>query len=170
MSKRSDLIDRYIPGAAKVRLGLKLQALFEAYNARGAMRSLVATYSFASQGGAVGSIVLAGPKLPAGAIVLGGLVKVTTALNGGAGATAALQAEAADDLIAATIFSGAPWSTVGRKSIIPVFTGATSVETTVERAPTLVVAVNPLTAGKFSAHVVYLDTAAAALATLDDIP
>jgi hypothetical protein len=51
--------------------------------------------------------------------------------------------------------SGAPWSTTGRKSVIPVFTGASTVKTTVARALSIAVAVQALTAGKFRVVLFY---------------
>jgi hypothetical protein len=116
------------------------------------------TYDFAVDGGAVGAINLIGSAdIPSGAVVLGGLIDVITALTSGGAATGALKVEGAGDLVAATVVSGAPWSTTGRKSIIPVFTGATTVKTTAARDITLTVAVAALTAGKFDVYLVYLD-------------
>src|SRR5262245_6355594 len=90
-------------------------------------------YDFAVDGGAVSSIVISGSdKLPANAIVLGGVLEVDTAVVG-SGASVALQVEGAGDIVAAAAVSGAPWSTTGRKSVIPVFTGASSVKTTQAR-------------------------------------
>jgi HK97 family phage major capsid protein len=106
----------------------------------------------------VGAINLIGSAdIPSGAVVLGGLIDVITALTSGGAATGALKVEGAGDLVAATVVSGAPWSTTGRKSIIPVFTGATTVKTTAARDITLTVAVAALTAGKFDVYLVYLD-------------
>src|SRR6185503_15870237 len=91
-------------------------------------------YDFAVDGGAIGTIVLrASPgsqgPIPAGAIILGGLMEVDTLFTTASGATMAITVEGAGDIIAATVVSGAPYSTTGRKSIIPVFTGATTVKT-----------------------------------------
>jgi hypothetical protein len=115
------------------------------------VKTQVGEYDFAVDGGAVGSIVLRTSTsmpnvIPIGSIVLSGWIEVDTIMNAGAGGTIALQLEAAGDLQAAAIFSGAPWSTIGRKSIVPVGTGAASVKTT---------AVNAATAGKFRVMVVY---------------
>jgi hypothetical protein len=113
-------------------------------------------YDFAVDGGAVSSITLRGDGLiPAGAIIMGGYVRVATALTSGGAATVAINSEAAGDLVAAAAVSGAPWSTTGRKSVIPVFTGATSVETTAARALVATIATAALTAGKFRVGVFY---------------
>lgn len=117
-------------------------------------------YDFAADGGAVGAINLIGSAdIPSGAVVLGGYVDVLTALTSGGAATGALKVEGAGDLVAATVVSGAPWSTTGRKSIVPAFTGATSVQTTAARDIVFTIAVATLTAGKFDVYLVYLVTA-----------
>lgn len=113
-------------------------------------------YDFAVDGGAVGSITLRSDEtLPNGAIVLGGLIEVDTILASGGAATVALDSEAAGDILAAAAFGGAPWSTVGRKSVIPAFTGATSVKTTAERKPAVTIAAAALTGGKFRVVLFY---------------
>ena len=111
-------------------------------------------YDFAVDGGAISTIVLRGSagagagSIPAGSVVLGGYVEIDTLFTTGTGATAALSVEGAGDCVAATIVSGAPYSTTGRKSIIPVFTGATTLKTTVDRSPTIAIATGTITAGK----------------------
>ena len=115
------------------------------------------SYSFAVDGGAVSTITLRsddGP-IPIGSYILTGILEVTTALDSGGSATAALTVEAANDLVTATAFGSAPWSTTGRKSVVPVATGATSVKTTAERNPALVVATAALTAGVFNLILTY---------------
>ncbi|MBU1213460.1 MAG: hypothetical protein KJ587_19660, partial [Alphaproteobacteria bacterium] len=58
-----------------------------------------ATYSFAVDGGAVGTIALLGAtSIPANAVICGGVVNVTAALTSAGAATAALQVEGANDL------------------------------------------------------------------------
>jgi hypothetical protein len=104
-------------------------------------------YDFAVDGGAVSTIVLRskdGP-LPPAAIIMGGVIDIETACLSGTG-TMAFNSEGAADLLAATAQAGL---TVGRKSIIPVFTGASSVKTTVERNPAIAIATAAFTAGKF---------------------
>lgn len=114
-------------------------------------------YDFAIDGGAASTIALrsAHGQLPVGAIVVGGLIEVDTILGSGGAATVAVQSEAAGDLLAAANFNAAPWSTVGRKSIIPAFTGATSVKTTALRSPSIVIAAAALNAGKFRVVLFY---------------
>lgn len=113
------------------------------------LKSYKGEYAFATDGGAVSSITLRsedGP-IPSGSVILGGYLEIDTPFTSGGAATVAVTAESAGDLLAAAVVSGAPWSTTGRKSIIPVFTGATTVKTTASRAPVFTVAVAALTAG-----------------------
>lgn len=104
-------------------------------------------YSFAVDGGAVGSTDCTVESLPANAVVLGGFVEVDTACTSGGSGTLAITLESAGDIVAAAAVSGAPWSTTGRKSVIPVFTGATVVKTTAARKIVATIATAALTAG-----------------------
>ena len=116
-----------------------------------------ATYSFAVDGGAVGTIALLGAtSITPNAVICGWVINITAALTSAGAATAALQVEGADDLIAAALVSGAPWSSTGRKSVLPAFTGATSVRTTAARDVSLVIAVADLTAGAFDVYLFYI--------------
>ncbi|MFD6069435.1 hypothetical protein [Amycolatopsis lurida] len=119
-------------------------------------------YDFAVDGGAVGTITLRsaggaslGNVIPAGSVITGGYLEVDTAVTSGGAATLAVNSEGAGDLVAATVVSGAPWSTTGRKSLTPAFTGASSVKTTAARSLTVSPAVAALTAGKFRVVVFY---------------
>jgi hypothetical protein len=110
-------------------------------------------YSFAVDGGAIGSINLRGVqgspnRVPSGFVVLDSVIEVLTALDSGGSATAALTLNSAADVLAVTAFGSAPWSSTGRKAGVPV-SAATSVKTTAARRPQLVVADAALTAGKF---------------------
>lgn len=126
----------------------------------GALRWVRADYSFAADGGAVGTLALVGTTvIPSGAIVLGGLLEVTTPPTSGGAATIAVQVEAANDTVNAAAISGAPWSTAGRKSVIPVFTGATSLKTTTARDVSIVIGTAALTAGVFTIYLAYIATA-----------
>jgi phage-related minor tail protein len=124
--------------------------------AAGGYKVARARYLFASEGGAQGDISL-GVTIPSGAIITHGFMKVVTPPTG-VGASIAVKVEGAGDIIAAAALSGAPWSTTGRKSIIPAGTGATSVETTAARAVTVTVSAADLTAGDFSVYLFYIDT------------
>lgn len=112
-------------------------------------------YDFAVDGGAVSTIAITAEKIPANAYILGGFVEVDTAVLG-AGASVAVQVEGANDIVAAAAISGAPWSTTGRKSVVPVFTGATSVLTTAARDISAVISAAVLTAGAFDVVLFYV--------------
>lgn len=114
-------------------------------------------YDFAVDGGAVSTIDLTtGTQIPANAAIMGGFIEVDTALTSGGSATVALTVEGAADILAATAFGSSPWSTTGRKSVIPVFTGATVVKTTAARKVQATVAVAALTAGAFDVVLFYV--------------
>lgn len=127
-----------------------------------ALKSAQGEYDFAVDGGAVSTITLrsaggssVGNEIPAGAVITGGYIEVDTILTSGGSATVAANSEGAGDLLAAAAFGGAPWSTTGRKSIIPAGTGATSVKTTATRNLAIAIATAALTAGKFRIVVMY---------------
>ena len=117
-------------------------------------------YDFAVDAGAIGSITLRGSTgsgnfIPSGSYILGGFIEVTTLLTSGGAATVAINGNAAGDLVVAAAVSGAPWSTAGLKSIIPVFTGATAIKTTADRSIVATIAAATITAGKFSVVLFY---------------
>lgn len=114
-------------------------------------------YSFADDGGAVGVINLtSGTPIPANSIVLGGFVEVDTAVVG-AGASVQVRVNAADDIVDGAAVAGAPWSTTGRKSVIPVFTGLTTVKTTAARNIVAEIEAAVLTAGVFDVVLFYVE-------------
>lgn len=124
------------------------------------LKEAAGEYSFAVDGGAVSTITLrgggsAGNGIPSGSVILGGYIEVDTAVTSGGAATISVGSEGAADLLAAAAISGAPWSTTGRKSVIPVFTGASSVKTTAARSITITIATAALTAGVFRVVVFY---------------
>lgn len=114
------------------------------------LKSWKGEYDFAIDGGAISTIALRsddGP-LPAGSYVSQAVVDVLTPFTTGTAATAAITIEAANDVISATVVSGAPYSTTGLKSTVLVGTGATMIKTSVSRAPSIVIATGTVTAGK----------------------
>ena len=124
------------------------------------LKTAIGEYDFAVDGGAIGTIVLRGSganggSLPNGAVVEGGYIEIDTAFTTGTAATMAIQIEAANDLQTATVVSGAPYSTTGRKAIVPVFTAATTIKTTAARSLTAVIATGTITAGKGRVVVFY---------------
>lgn len=124
-------------------------------NALNSARVAKWTYDFAVLGGVVSTIALTGGALPAKAIVFGGLMEVLTPPTSAGAATAAIQTEGANDTITAAVVAGVPWSTVGRKALIPVWSAASALKTTVARTPSIVVGAFNLTAGKFNLFLFY---------------
>jgi hypothetical protein len=134
-------------------------SLVEGGPVAGAIQWVRARYDFAVEGGAVGTIGLLGSTvIPAGAVILGGFVDVVIAPTSGGAGTLAIQVEAANDIVAAAAVSGAPWSTLGRKSIVPAFTGATTVKTTAARDVSAVIATAAITAGRVDIYLAYIET------------
>lgn len=116
------------------------------------------TYDFATDGGVVGTINLrpsGASQIPSNSVIMGGWLRVTSILTSGGGATAAIQVNAANDIINAAAIAGAPWSTTGFKSVIPVFTGATMFITTAARSVSLVIGAANLTGGVFDVFLLY---------------
>lgn len=105
-----------------------------------------------------------GVTLPIHAIVVGGFVDVNTAFTGESGATLAIHVQGANDIISATAVSGAPYSTIGRKAIVPKANTpeSTSVKCTAAREITCTVAVAALTAGKLTGYLYYVEGIASA--------
>lgn len=84
--------------------------------------------------GAIGTVGL-GVTLPAKALILDGILDITTGFVG-AGASLALQAESAGDLLATTAVASL---TAGLKDVVPVGTAATAKVTTAQRTLSAVV-------------------------------
>lgn len=125
--------------------------------AGGIMKMARAVYDFAVEGGAVGAInLLAGAEIPSGAVILGGYLDVITVPTSAGAPTLGVQVEGTNDVVASALISGAPWSTTGRKSVIPAFTGATSVKTTAAKNVVANVGTAALTAGKFEVVLFYV--------------
>lgn len=126
--------------------------------AAGAIRVARARYSFAADGGAIGTVALMGAALiPANAVILAGLVNVI-AVPVGATATIALGVEAAGDLQTAAGVGAAPWSAIGWAYATQTFTTAPDV-TTAARDISMTIATAALTAGVFDVYVFYIVTA-----------
>jgi hypothetical protein len=119
-------------------------------------------YDFAVDGGAISAITLRasaddsiGNYIPAGSVITGGYLEVDTLFTTGSAATMAISVEGANDIQTATVVSGAPYSTTGRKSITPAFTGATTLKTTVARSIVATIATGTVTAGKMRVVLFY---------------
>jgi hypothetical protein len=107
-----------------------------------------------------------GVTLPANAIVCGGFFDVNTLFtsNGANAGTIAISVEAANDIQTAAAVSGAPYSTIGRKAIVPKANTpeSTSVKTSVAREITCTVAVQTLLTGKLTGYLYYVEGIASA--------
>ena len=104
-----------------------------------------------------------GVIIPAGAIVTGGFINVDTLFTSASTntGTIAISVEAANDIVAAAAVSGAPYSTTGRKAIIPKSNTpeSTSVLASVAREITCTVAVAALLTGKLTGFLTFVETA-----------
>lgn len=122
------------------------------FTGSGQSRWVVAEYDFARHGGAQSSIAIG--TLGAGALVIGGYMNVET-VPVGVGASIGVTAEAAGDVVAVAAIVGAPWSTTGRKAILPKRNtpeASSAVLTTVARDILFVISGADLTAGKVQVH------------------
>src|SRR4030042_4159095 len=88
------------------------------------------------------------------AIVVGGFFDVNTLFTsaGGNAGTIAISVEGANDIQTAAAVSGAPYSSIGRKAIVPKANTpeSTSIKTTASREITCTVAVQALLTGKLT--------------------
>lgn len=133
------------------------RGLAEASGLRGGFELYRGDYSFAVDGGAVGTIALSGATgIPSGAIILAAYIEVVTPPTSGGAATIAVQVESAADVQAAAAVSGAPWSTAGVKLSSARTFAAAPVKTTADRDISIVIATAALTAGAFRIYVVYM--------------
>lgn len=115
-------------------------------------------YDFAVDGGVVGEIIPAKTVyLPANAIVIGGIVNVTTALlAAGGAATIAIGTHAGattSALMAAT--NKTSFTLAALMAIVPVWTAASAFKMSVEGQISITVATNALTAGVMEGFVEY---------------
>jgi len=120
--------------------------------------SIVANQSIAAHASVV--------ELPIHAIVIGGFFDVNTVFHsaGADAGTIAISVEGANDIQAAAACSGAPYSTIGRKAIVPKNNTpeSTSVKTTAARFVTFTVAGQILSAGKLTLFLEYVVSVASA--------
>lgn len=113
-------------------------------------------YDFAKEGGAVGDITLRGSNLPKGAVVTDGVIDVETAVTGTT-STVALKLVSAEDILAAT--AEASFSEDALLDVVPDGAVANMVgPLAANKNLVATVAVNPLTAGKFTVALEYYVT------------
>jgi hypothetical protein len=106
-----------------------------------------------------------GVTLPIHAIVVGGFFDVNTAFDSAAStAEIAIHVVGANDVQTAAAVSGAPYSTVGRKAIVPKANTpeSTSLKCTAASEITCTVTVQALTVGKLTGYLYYVEGIASA--------
>jgi hypothetical protein len=131
----------------------------------------VARFTFDTAGldsaGAVNTAIGAhgvGVTIPNNAIVVGGFFEVNTAFTTSASGTLAISVQGANDIQTATIVSSAPFSSIGRKAIVPKANTpeSTSIKCTADREITCTVATGALTAGKLTGYLYFVEGVASA--------
>lgn len=130
----------------------------------GVLRVARATFDLAvAANRAVGAHGL-GVILPAQAIVVGGFMEVNTAVTGEANATLAVSVLSANDIQTAAAVSGAPWSTTGRKAIVPKANTpeSTGIKLTAAKEITATIATAALLTGKVTVYLYYVEGAVTA--------
>jgi len=141
-------------------MGLRTVFPYDRSSGIGLVGNAKMTYDFAVDGGAIGTIIpLGSPKLPAGAIIIGGVIDVTTLLTSGGAATVGLglgSGAQVASLFAPITVAGAPWSTAGLKAVIPIWTAATMVKVAAETQLSLTIAAFAVTAGKFDVNLEFV--------------
>jgi hypothetical protein len=106
-----------------------------------------------------------GVILPAQSLVVGGFFEVNTAFTGESGATLAISVLTANDIQTAAAVGGAPYSTTGRKAIVPKANTpeSTSIKlSTAAKEITCTVAVEALLTGKLTGYLYYVEGVATA--------
>lgn len=164
------LID-YTNGIHYVNLGTKASPLWSSLGAPvglgtggltggglGTVGNAKMTYDFASDGGAISTITPTNsPTVPLGAIILGGVIDITTTLTSGGSATIALGLGSGAQVAALKAATAVASYAAGTSLvIIPIFTSATYYKVTAAARLTLTVAVAALTAGRMDINVAYI--------------
>ena len=116
-----------------------------------------AYYDFATDGGAVGAIVLRGDKIPTGAVVLSTVLDVTTAVASGGAATVSLGINSAVDVRAAATLATAPKLDTVASPLGAVTRATSGLNSDADNDVTATVAVAALTAGAFSVLIEYVE-------------
>jgi len=102
-----------------------------------------------------------GVIIPDGAFIMGGFVDVITKFDSDStdAGELAISVLGADDIIAATAVSGAPYSTTGKKAIVPKFNTpeSTGILTTSAKEITVTVSVEAMLTGKLHVVIFYID-------------
>jgi len=107
------------------------------------------SYSFAADGGEIGTINLGG-DIPSGAVITGGMLVVTDAITSDGAATIALHAKTADDILAAAVLGTN--GTAGLHDVVADFTAAHAILLDAEKDVVLTIGEAALTAGAFDLY------------------
>lgn len=101
-----------------------------------------------------------GVIIPDKSIVVGGFIVVETKFDSDAtdAGTIAISVNGANDIVSAAAVSGAPYSTTGKKAIVPKINTpeATSITLTADREITCTVAIEALLSGKLNGVLIYI--------------
>jgi hypothetical protein len=114
-------------------------------------------YDFAVDAGAQGAIIIGANRIPAGSILLDGIIWIVTAPTSEGSATVAISALGANDLLTATAIASLTLNSF--HDIVPVCTAATVLRATASIGCTFTVATADLTAGKIAVAIRYVDLA-----------
>lgn len=138
-------------------LGFSRLSPFDANDGMGLVGNAKMTYNFAVHGGAIGTITpTLSPTLPAGAIILGGTIDITTTLTSGGAATIALGLGSGAQVAALKAATAVATYAAGQLTLVPIFTAATYVKVAAATKLTLTIAAVALTAGKLDVNIVYV--------------
>lgn len=115
------------------------------------------TYDFAVDGGAISTITPTNsPTIPLGAIILGGVIDITTTLTGAANTTALGFGSGAQVAALKAATAVASWTAGTTLVLIPIFTSATYYKLTAAARMTMTIAAGALTAGRFDVNIAYV--------------
>jgi hypothetical protein len=120
----------------------------------------IASYDFATHGGAISTIEIDGALIPRGAVCLPGHVIVHTAVTSGGSATIAVGTRnrvAGTDVSTTNLKTATAIGTIGAAGVNALNTaGVSLLATTDDQTITITIATAALTAGKFDVYVPYL--------------
>lgn len=114
-------------------------------------------YDFDVLTGAQGAYIVGAGRLPAGAIILDGIIHIVAACTSGGSATVAVSVVGANDLLTATAVASLTLDALF--DVVPVCTAATAIILTAAAGVTFTIATEDLTAGKIVCGLRYIDTA-----------
>jgi hypothetical protein len=130
----------------------------------GVLRVARATFDLGVAGNRTAEAHASDVELPANAIVVGGVMEVNTAVTGESNATLAVSILNANDIQTAAAVAGAPWSTTGRKAIVPKANTpeSTGIKLTAAKKITFTVGTAALLTGKVTVYLYFIEGAVTA--------